>query len=88
MTDYRTAGRTLALNAAATTDDDELQNLVQGHIDSYGVQDLVLILAHALGSIAGFVARPLIDATDDPAERRNNLRHAALALVHGPTETE
>ena len=84
-----TTGRLLALNLAATEHRDDMQQLIQAHLDHFPRDEAVHVLAVALGTLAADVLAPAVNQMTEAGEWREMHREGARRIVAGPnTERE
>ena len=83
-----TTGRLLALNLAAVESRDDAQRLIQDHLDTYGRDEVIHVLAVALGTLAADILAPAVEQMSEADEWRANHRRAVATIAAGPTEKE
>lgn len=89
MTDPNvTAGRILALRAAAADGPATVHQLIQDHLSAYDADDARLILAAALQTMSTYVVGPAVAESDNPGAYKQQFRTAADRIAAGPTEKE
>ena len=80
-----TTGRLLALNLAATEHRDDVQQLIQDHLDAYTRDEALHILAIALATLAADILAPAVDLMTEADEWREMHRDGARRIVASPT---
>lgn len=89
MTDPNvTAGRILALRAAATTTPAEVRELIESHLNAYSAEDARIVMGVALETVIDYLVRPSVAESADPEGHRDQFRTAADRIAVGPTEGE
>ena len=80
-----TTGRLLALNLAATEHRDDMQQLIQAHLDHFPRDEALHVLAVALGTLAADILAPAVDLMSAGDKWREMHRDGARRIVAGPT---
>ena len=83
-----TTGRLLALNLAATEHRDDVQQLIQDHLDAYTRDEALHIVAIALATLAGDILAPSVERMSEADQWREHHRSAARQIAAGPIQKE